>query len=1275
MILQGTCWTGARRIQDDYYTRLVHGADLRPKGYAGGSIILVHRSIAKFIFAIRPVDERILQIRIRAPQADLVVTAFYSYLNRSTREKNEEYRAEGWEQLNAAFAKWPGRCLQLVGMDANGKGGPRSPGFGPLHQPGGGTATGHDDLNGLNLADFARAQSLSMANTFRCDESYHDVGASGGHMRGATCRSPGVTSNSPPTWSRVDFWAVPTARLGAIHHVSVGARHWFPVMSDPVDHLPVEITMDVRIALQYPPKTDARKRRAPLLQTRLRDPDIQAAFRTELRTRLAQIPQFDTACEMHDWLDRELQDVASQHFAGERDRLRHPLAIDWKNDFDEPTRQLIQGYWEARAAAISHAASCWAAHRGIDCAECHVRRERLREAKNAKAAAVRRHKRRLFALAIDAIAKADAANDAAAVFQAARPLFQRRPQRSIALVPAADIAAHLAEPPRHGRRSEPLDPETEAARELARAASIPEAERQARAELIDSLGPETTGYIARALSRTPWGKGVKAGTTPAGVLRIAADVIAPTVLIMYILTISHGWVPQAARDASAVLLYKGKGDALELDCYRVICLLARIWLPLSRLLTSAMRSRILAGRLAHFPFQFGFLPKTSTIHCLMTVYTFICRLYSRGQCAILVFADIRKAFDSLDHEDFPEALERIELELGWRLVLDDIHQDAAYWLPATGDEAPIRVVIPYGVRQGSVEGPLVFLAVYALVMARLHARLVAAFGADRLPRVRASDGTFCPMELVQFADDLTILLPRMTPVELAQLFQILFEVLEEFHLSAHALKTTFMLLPAGEGCRGWCDTFPAIGEKLPFTTARASHEIRRVASAPLLGASVSVGGPRGLCASELKRRKQKARVAFARLGKRLLSQAVLSASLRRRLYVTYVLSVLTYGLAALPPISANEMRLLEGLQAKQLRAMFRGHRATEIGIRAESTEHLLGRLRLCSIEARVCIARLRMARALPAAPPGLTKLLEGDLTPGASDALAGPHASHFHLAVAGAFSAVRLACHGAAVVRGVGPLPDVDPKEDVAPWLTWLQALSAPQCRHLESLIRQAPSGLGSHDPPEQSQCTSCGLLFAGQRGLAEHRRRTPACAQGLSDPAERMNAALDLMPVQLCPPPPAAPESATVVGCPVCGHLSRRVQRDAAKKDRGKAFTKLRVHLWHSWKRGGTTVSSPCGPALKSWAMVNLPNGERSGLSHAAEQAFPTSIPTSALLSSMARKEACSRGEAAARAASRRDTARGEFFFRLRTPHAALARAQAAGIVPWLAPAPAAGA
>ena len=107
--------------------------------------------------------------------------------------------------------------------------------------------------------------------------------------------------------------------------------------------------------------------------------------------------------------------------------------------------------------------------------------------------------------------------------------------------------------------------------------------------------------------------------------------------------------------------------------------------------------------------QFGFRQQHSTSHALINIIENIRKALDDGNIGCGVFADLQKAFDTVDHQVLLEKLSHY----GIRGVSNDWFKS---YLPNRNQYVSINgfdsgiTTINYGVPQGSVLGPLLFLS-------------------------------------------------------------------------------------------------------------------------------------------------------------------------------------------------------------------------------------------------------------------------------------------------------------------------------------------------------------------------------------------------------------------------------------------------------------------------------------------------------------------------------------------------------------------------------------
>jgi len=131
-------------------------------------------------------------------------------------------------------------------------------------------------------------------------------------------------------------------------------------------------------------------------------------------------------------------------------------------------------------------------------------------------------------------------------------------------------------------------------------------------------------------------------------LKKIIDIILTPVHHIIKLSFENGFVPTQLKIAKVVPVYKS-GDRLSMDNYRPISLLPTF---------SKIIEKIVSLRLLKFfdqnsilsQWQFGFRPRHSTLHPMVHFMNHVSEALNKKQHAIAIFCDLRKAFDTCDHE-------------------------------------------------------------------------------------------------------------------------------------------------------------------------------------------------------------------------------------------------------------------------------------------------------------------------------------------------------------------------------------------------------------------------------------------------------------------------------------------------------------------------------------------------------------------------------------------------------------------------------------------------
>ena len=141
-------------------------------------------------------------------------------------------------------------------------------------------------------------------------------------------------------------------------------------------------------------------------------------------------------------------------------------------------------------------------------------------------------------------------------------------------------------------------------------------------------------------------KGAGLDKIPAKMLRIAADITAPSLTYIFNLSVSTRVVDDW-KDARVIPIYK-EGDRRNLGNYRLISILPIVSKVFEKEIFKQFYKH-LNNNMLFSKFQSGFRPGHSTITTLLQMCDNWYENMDNGKLTGVVFIDIRKAFDSIDH--------------------------------------------------------------------------------------------------------------------------------------------------------------------------------------------------------------------------------------------------------------------------------------------------------------------------------------------------------------------------------------------------------------------------------------------------------------------------------------------------------------------------------------------------------------------------------------------------------------------------------------------------
>ena len=164
-------------------------------------------------------------------------------------------------------------------------------------------------------------------------------------------------------------------------------------------------------------------------------------------------------------------------------------------------------------------------------------------------------------------------------------------------------------------------------------------------------------------------------------------------------------MPSGFKTARVIPIYK-KGEKTECSNYRPISMLNIFNKILEKLVFTRVISFLNKNKIIYNN-QFGFISNHSTSQALVNVLDRVYESLDKGDIAVGVYLDIEKAFDCINHNILLDKLKYYGIRgVAWNWFSSYLENRKQF---VSVNYTSSVMVINYGVPQGSVLGPLLFL--------------------------------------------------------------------------------------------------------------------------------------------------------------------------------------------------------------------------------------------------------------------------------------------------------------------------------------------------------------------------------------------------------------------------------------------------------------------------------------------------------------------------------------------------------------------------------------
>ena len=216
-----------------------------------------------------------------------------------------------------------------------------------------------------------------------------------------------------------------------------------------------------------------------------------------------------------------------------------------------------------------------------------------------------------------------------------------------------------------------------------------------------------TEEILRIITSLNNSKSTGPNSIPTEILKLLAPILCYPLKEIINISFATGVYPDKLKLAEVIAVFKQKGDPRLFSNYRPISLLSNI----NKIFEKLVHFRLYSFLELHqciYELQFGFRTEHSTNHALMSLTETIRAALDSSNFACCIFVDFQKAFDTVDHDILTKKLEHYGVRGLANKWFKSYLTNRKQYVSVNGFHSKTEIM-KYGVPQGSVLGPLLFL--------------------------------------------------------------------------------------------------------------------------------------------------------------------------------------------------------------------------------------------------------------------------------------------------------------------------------------------------------------------------------------------------------------------------------------------------------------------------------------------------------------------------------------------------------------------------------------